>query len=413
MKTLKVEEFAEVISGGTPSTKNSEYWGNEIPWVTPKDLSGYTSRYISEGERCISRKGLENSSAKLLPKNTVLLTTRAPIGYVALSDTELTTNQGFKNLICKQDVAIPEFIYYLLKLNKNLLEGHATGSTFKELSGSRLKNIVFTLPDIETQKKIASILSTYDDLFENNRRRIQLLEKAAHRLYREWFIKFRFPGHEHVKFVDGLPEGWKLLSINEVFEINPKVKTCKDKNNIKHFPMGALSATGLSIDLSSVEIRNKYTGSKFRNGDVLFARITPCLENGKTALVQCLSDKEIACGSTEFIIIRPKNTCSGFAYCTARQENFRGAAIKTMIGSSGRQRVQPHFFDNFRIAYPTQDLIDEFRLLTSNNFKLIATLESINIKLSQARDILLPKLINGDISHDKHGRRQPGTEDSI
>ncbi|HDR1916424.1 TPA: restriction endonuclease subunit S, partial [Pasteurella multocida] len=124
-KRVKLSEVAEIIGGGTPKSNVSEYFDNgQIAWITPKDLSGYKSRYISKGERNITELGLENSSAKLLPIGTVLLTSRAPIGYVAIAKNEVSTNQGFKSLVLKEG-NIPEFFYYLLKNNINLLEARA------------------------------------------------------------------------------------------------------------------------------------------------------------------------------------------------------------------------------------------------------------------------------------------------
>src|SRR5439155_17898858 len=144
-----------------------------------------------------------------LPADTVLLSTRAPVGYVAIAAVPLATNQGFKNLVCKPGVAVPGFVHYLLKHNTEVLESHATGATFKELSGSRLKAIEFQLPSTDAQTRIADTLSTYDDLIENNRRRMALLEEAARQLYREWFVHLRFPGHEHTRIINGVPEGWE------------------------------------------------------------------------------------------------------------------------------------------------------------------------------------------------------------
>jgi type I restriction enzyme S subunit len=220
MKTvaLKVAEFADVYSGGTPSTRNPNYWNGEVVWITPKDMSSHTGIYIEDGERYITEQGLNESSACLLPSDTVILSSRAPIGYVAVARGQLSTNQGCKNLRCKEGIAHPVFVYYLLKSNTATLEAHATGSTYKELSASRLKNITFCLPEVDVQARIAAILSTYDDLIENNRRRIQLLEQAARLLYREWFVHLRFSGHEHVTITDSVPEGWEKMKISDVCE---------------------------------------------------------------------------------------------------------------------------------------------------------------------------------------------------
>ena len=130
-----IGEIAEVIGGGTPKTSTPEFWGEDIPWITPKDLSSFQGRYISRGERSITEAGLQSSSARLLPENTVLLSSRAPIGYLAIAKNPVATNQGFKSLVLKKEY-VPEFYYYFLKANVNLLERHASGSTFKEISGS-------------------------------------------------------------------------------------------------------------------------------------------------------------------------------------------------------------------------------------------------------------------------------------
>lgn len=159
-KKLKIEDCAEVIGGGTPSTKKKEYWDGDISWITPKDLSNYNNRYISKGSRNISEKGLKYSSARLLPKNSVLLTTRAPIGYLAISKKELATNQGFKSLIMKNG-NFPEFFYYLLKNNISKLLQYASGTTFMELNATNLKSIEFYIPEVKEQKRIASILSAH------------------------------------------------------------------------------------------------------------------------------------------------------------------------------------------------------------------------------------------------------------
>ena len=189
-KVMKLSEVATIVGGGTPSSSKSEYFENgNIPWITPKDLSGYNKRYISKGERNITELGLKNSSAKLLPKNTVLLTSRAPIGYVAIASNEISTNQGFKSLVLN-DGHIPEFFYYLLKNNVHILESRATGSTFKEISGQILKDTELSIPTPDIQQKIVDILSPLDDKIELNTQINQTLEQIAQALFKSWFVDF-------------------------------------------------------------------------------------------------------------------------------------------------------------------------------------------------------------------------------
>jgi len=170
--------------------------------------------------------------------------------------------------------------------------------------------------DIGEQTSIASILSAYDDLIENNRRRIQLLEQAARLLYKEWFVHLRFPGHEHTQIIDGVPEGWEDTFLPDVIDVNPKTPVEKGKK-ILYVPMAALSEAGMTAHAGDFERRTTHTTVKFKKNDVLLARITPCLENGKTGYAYFLGDDEVACGSTEFIVLRGRRVSPAFTYCLA------------------------------------------------------------------------------------------------
>ena len=246
------------------------------------------------------------------------------------------------------------------------------------------------------QETVADILSAYDDLIENNRRRIALLERAARELYREWFVRLRFPGHEHTKIVDGVPEGWERKAVPEIIKTNPAIKIEKGKE-VTYVPMASLSESGMTVDLSQIERRTKHTTVKFQKGDVLLARITPCLENGKTGYVSFLDEGETACGSTEFIVLRGHDVSPYFTYCLARTYDFREAAIKSMTGSSGRQRVQVSFMTEYYIAVPPRHLSSQFDEMASACFEQIFNLQKQNQSLSEARDLLLPRLMDGRI----------------
>lgn len=167
----KISDIGTVVGGATPSTKKSEnYEDGKIAWITPKDLSTFSGRYIERGERNITEVGLKSCSTQLLPKNTVLFSSRAPIGYVAIAANEVCTNQGFKSVIPNENTD-PLFLFYLLKYNKDKIEGMGSGTTFKEVSGNTMKNIVVSVPrDKSVQKKIADILSSIDDKIEENER---------------------------------------------------------------------------------------------------------------------------------------------------------------------------------------------------------------------------------------------------
>lgn len=290
----------------------------------------------------------------------------------------------------------PRFVYFVLdSIDFRPLN---SGAAQPSLNRNYLGAISVWLPDYRTQEIVANLLGVFDDLIEHNQRRIEILEESARLLYREWFVRFRFPGHERAEFVDSelglIPDGWKLVTATEAIEVNPKLKIGKNLE-CRFLSMSDLSEASMVCFPS--ERRRASSGSKFQNGDTLFARITPCLENGKIGFIQCLSDGEIGRGSTEFIVLRSRRLCPEMTYLLARDERFRQNAIKSMSGASGRQRVRPECFDSFVLAEPPSALIERFAQLTSPMFNLIAVLAEENGVLRTARDLLLPRLVSGEL----------------
>ena len=165
----KISDIGTVVGGATPSTKKLENYDNgKIALITPKDLSSFSGRYIERGERNITEAGLKSCSTQLLPKNTVLFSSRAPIGYVAIAANEVCTNQGFKSIIPNENTD-SLFLYYLLQYNKEKIEEMGSGTTFKEVSGNTMKNIIVSVPtDKKVQESIASVLGSIDDKIEEN-----------------------------------------------------------------------------------------------------------------------------------------------------------------------------------------------------------------------------------------------------
>lgn len=221
-KTYRIQEIGEVVGGGTPSTKIAAYWDGDIAWISPADLSNYHIVYIERGKNNITQLGLKKSSTVLLPPNSVLLTSRAPIGYIALAKNSICTNQGFKSIVCNSKIVDYKYLYYYLRQSIDYIKLFASGSTFPELSGNRLKRIKITIEqDVLVQKKIASILSAYDELIENNNKRIKILEQMAENLYKEWFVRFRFPGYETAEFENGIPKGWEVVKVKNCLKRLP------------------------------------------------------------------------------------------------------------------------------------------------------------------------------------------------
>lgn len=260
-KEYKLGEIAEVVGGGTPRTSVASYWNGDIPWLTPKDLAGYKRTYISNGERYITEEGLKNSSAKELPKGTVLLSSRAPIGYLALANNTICTNQGFKSLIVKDKTANNLFIYYWLKANIEYLKSLGTGTTFEEISGSTVKEIDILLPPLPEQKAIASVLSSLDDKIDILHRQNTTLEGMAETLFRQWFV-------EEAK------EEWEEKSLSSIatFLNGLACQKYPPKDEINKLPVLKIKELNNGITQSSdwctTDVPTDYI---VNNGDVIFA----------------------------------------------------------------------------------------------------------------------------------------------
>ena len=182
-----LDKLGEIVGGATPSTKCEDYYGGSIPWITPKDLSSFKGRYITSGERNITEKGLASCSAQMMPKDAVLFTSRAPIGYVAIASQSVCTNQGFKSIVVN-DKADPLFVYYLLKYNKDAIEAMGSGTTFKEVSGKTMRAVKVRIPlDVSYQKRIAAVLDSLDTKIENSERINDNLTKERERMKKIMF----------------------------------------------------------------------------------------------------------------------------------------------------------------------------------------------------------------------------------
>lgn len=299
----------------------------------------------------------------------------------------------FKNSECD-----PHYIYYLMQTHSYQREiaNTSTGATVHHTSPSKICDYKFFAPNIERQRKIATTLSAYDELLENNQKQIKLLEEAAQRLYKEWFVDLHFPGHENVAVVDGVPEGWHWCKLEDAVDFDPKIKL--DKNRTKQsVPMSALSTTSMVLDHNEFVETESNSGSKFQNGDTLLARITPCLENGKTAFVWGIESDEGAVGSTEYIVMRSRTLNPYIVYLLARTDDFRRIAINSMSGSDGRQRVKSDKLKSIDYLHPSSSLIMRFTSIAQPLFERIFALNHQCKMVAQARDRLLPKLISGEL----------------
>lgn len=268
------------------------------------------------------------------------------------------------------------FFYYLVKSLR--LDELNSDSAVPGLNRERAYSQRFFLPNTkEEQQQIASILSSLDDKIELNRRINKTLEEIGKALFRQLFEQ----------------KNSSTSELNEIVDFNPR-ETLDKSTKARFIEMKDLPEESMWV--SSNVFKPYKGGSKFRNGDSLMARITPCLENGKSGFVNSLSEGELAFGSTEFIVFRPKKEIyKEFVYYLVRDEEFRDHAIKSMVGSSGRQRVQIDAIRTYEINIPSEKVIEVFHALASGIFEQIKQKSVENEKLAELRDALLPRLMSG------------------
>jgi type I restriction enzyme, S subunit len=376
----------------------SDYVADGIPVIMPKDIT--EGRVDSGSVARVSEATANRPSRHQLRPRTIVLPRRGEItkrAFVRDDQTGWLCGTGCLQIALEGKHLLPEFLYYYMEQEPiaRWLEQHAVGTTMLNLSAGIVDELPLRYPVIAVQQRIADILTAYDDLIENNRRRMALLEEAARQLYREWFVRLRFPGHEHTRITNGVPEGWERVPTPEAIEINP---TTRLSDEPEHWSVEMADLPTNSMVIQQATRREGRSGSKFRNGDTLFARITPCLENGKTAFVDFLENGETGRGSTEFIVLRARRVTPEYVYCLARTHDFRGNATKSMVGSSGRQRVQESCFEKFLVLIPPGTLLTLFTESIRPKFRQIKTLHEQNQKLRTARDLLLPRLMSGEIA---------------
>lgn len=412
-------EVAEIASGGTPSTKEEAFWGNDISWITPKDLSGYTKRYINKGENNITQLGLEKSSAKLLPKNTVLFSSRAPIGYVAIAESKLTTNQGFKNLICNEKISNFLFMFYWLKNNVNYIEQLASGSTFKEISSSGMKQVKLTIPPLPEQKAIADVLSSLDEKIELLEEENKTLETLAQTIFTEWFVNFNFPGRMGEQCSESgttspgatgemedselgeIPKGWRVEGIRNYVEhkrINIKPFEEPSKEFV-HFSLPAFD-NGKKADIA---MGGEISSNKYLVVDNCFlvSKLNPSTPRVWTILKAL---ENYIC-STEFQVIKPLSIdYFGFIYGALTSDKMiRELSGRAHGTSSSHQRVNPADILDVSLIIPNNEIMAMFSQIM-NQFLEKIDCNLIQIQtLKSTRDTLLPKLMSGEIRVEGFG----------
>ena len=391
--TYKISDIGEVVGGGTPSTANSDFWGGDIPWISPKDLTGYKSVYISHGENFLTKTGLK-SGTKLLPKGTVLFSSRAPIGYVAIASNPICTNQGFKSIICNKEIINPLFLYYYIKGNLDYIKLFGTGATFPEISGAAMRKIKVQIPTLPTQQKIASILSSYDRLIENNTRRIRLLEQMAENLYKEWFVRFRFPEHENIEMVNRLPKGWKRTKL--IKNIKTSSGGTPSRNKGEYYKNGTIPwiKTGELQDCILINTEECITEDAVNNSSAkLFPKGTLLMSMyGVNVGKLGISEIEATCNQA-CCVFTPKHIDYKY-YLFHYLKSIREYLLSISFGAA-QQNLSQELIKSIRVLFPDEETNISFVKEVQPLFKEISIIQQQNQLLTRQRDLLLPRLMSG------------------
>ena len=389
---VKISDLGKVVGGATPSTNNDEYYNGDIIWITPKDLSNFNGRYILKGERNITRAGMESCSTQMLPKDSILFSSRAPIGYVAIAAKEMCTNQGFKSVIPNENVDYL-FLYYLLKYNKEKIESMGSGTTFKEVSGSTMKNIEVIVPEsIEIQRTIAGILDSIDSKIENNIKINDNLQQQAASLYFSMFVSYDY--YANMEFEDSefgrIPKGWQVLSLDDV--------TINIRDRVHNNNYRVLSALNSGILQPSDEYFTKQVFSKDISNYIIVAK-NDFAYNPARVNIGSLGINDLGytgCVSPVYVVFRTENNYQNFMRFFVKSKRFQ-EEVKTRASGSVRQSMNYADFSLIRLVYPPKSAIDEFNDMVEPIWKNIKHLRQENEKLSELRDSLLPKLMSGEI----------------
>ncbi|ENV97493.1 hypothetical protein F938_01822 [Acinetobacter bereziniae LMG 1003 = CIP 70.12] len=441
--TYQLNEIIEIIGGGTPKRDNPDFWNGDIPWLSVVDFNN-DERYVTSTTEKITLQGLARSSTKLLDTGDIIISARGTVGCLAQLSKPMTFNQSCYGLRGKNNLIINDYLYYLLKIKVNELKQKTHGAVFDTITRETFSHINVNIPkSVSKQKKIAKFLSDLDDKIHINNQTNQTLESIAQAIFKSWFIDFEpvrakiaakqtgqdperaamcaiggkseaeleqmakddfaelqataalFPDELVESELGEVPRGWGIGKLKEIIDFNP-TRTLKKDSLAPYLDMKNVPTRGHLVD--EVILRNMTSGTKFINGDTLLARITPCLENGKTAYVDFLLDNEVGWGSTEFIVLRPKEHLpTALGYFIARQENFRNLAIQSMTGTSGRQRANADTLANQSwLIYPA-DLMIIFDKYAGKYLTHMKNNGLQNGILKNIRDALLPKLLSGEV----------------
>ena len=382
-KTITIGDLGTIITGKTPPTTNKNYYGNYAVFIKPTDISEQF-KFTYETEEMYSRIAAEKYASSLIPKGAICVPCIGTIGTkMTMAPCDCYTNQSINSIVCN-DKYDNEYVYYLIK---NFLPGLksynlGTASGREYVSKSNFEKIELVAEQDKTiQIRIGEILSRYDSLIENYQKQIKLLEEAAQRLYKEWFIDLHFPGHENTKIVDGVPEGWEKKSVDTIYNIKYG----------KNLSTKLITATGVFPVYGANGVIGYYDKANCNEQVVLITS----RGNGSGDVLMTYH-KEAFITNNSFVV----TPAEGYEYCKLpftfqflRMANFR--AVRTGAAQPQLTNQSIHTVD---VILPSKSLIEKFCNATIGmNEAIIKYREQLRL-LTEARDRLLPKLMNGEIN---------------
>lgn len=378
MEYVRLKDIGQIITGNTPPTSKPEYYGDYMPFIKATDIPiGVKCTLVTE--QSYSKLAAEKYKKSLVPKGSTCVVTIGSIGKkMTYAHTDLFVNQAI-NAIVPKDSYDNEYIFYNVRCSvlpqlKKLDSGTTSGR--ENISKTSFSSIrIPVIKDKNVQRRIGVILSTYDMLIENNTKRIRLLEKMAENLYKEWFVRFRFPGHEKVEMENGLPKGWKYVNFGK---LSPIVTGKKDANfaspngKYKFFTCSKadLMADSYSFDCFAIILAG--------NGD-----LNVKLYKGQFEAYQ------------RTYVLTPYDISHIYiSYYTIQSELDR-----LLVGAAGAviKFLTKGMIEKIKIVVPDQSLLRKFNIMLDANFKIRQNLIAQNTLLARQRDLLLPRLMSGKL----------------
>jgi type I restriction enzyme, S subunit len=374
---MRLCQLGRVITGKTPPTNRQEFFGGEYLFVTPTDLE-YNHYYCRKTERTVTHEARSALPNQFVSAGAVMFTCiGATIGKCAIASTECLTNQQINSIVANEHTD-SKFLYYLLCSNIDVVKGLGGGAATPIVSKSKFEELEFFVPCLRDQQAISAILSTYDDLVENNRRRMALLEEAARQLYREWFVRLRFPGHEHAHTTNGIPNGWGHKKVGGVIaKIENKKRIPKDT----YLPEGPIPCVDQSSD---------FVGGFTDDEEAVYTEPLPVIVFGDHTRALKFVNFSFARGADGTQLIYPNSELlsTEYLYFALREIDLANYFYARHF----------KFLKEKEVIVPKYSLVQEFTALAKPCFEQVHTLRLQNQKLRVARDLLLPRLMSGEIA---------------